>query len=193
MANAIVQNIKDLGGFIRREEIPTQWSYRQILEKVSAGELVRVRRGVYAIPESLGDMMYDIKKIVPGGVLCSYSTWWYYQLTAQIPDGIYVAVPRGRKIRLPDYPNITICHVSANIFGLGVTECEISGFHCPIYDIERSVCDAIKARNKIGIDVCSEIVNAYLKRKDRNLAKLTHYAKFLRVLPTLNKYLEISL
>lgn len=30
--------------------------------------------------------------------------------------------------------------------------------------MERSVCDAIKYRNKIGLEVCSEVVRNYLKK-----------------------------
>ncbi len=52
---------------------------------------------------------------------------------------------------------------------------------------------AIKYRNKMGLDVCSEIVRGYLKRKERNITLLCDYAKQLRVYNTLSKYLEIVL
>lgn len=39
--------------------------------------------------------------------------------------------------------------------------------------MERSVCDAVKFRNKVGTDVvCSEVVNSYLSRSERNLTIL---------------------
>ena len=62
-----------------------------------------------------------------------------------------------------------------------------------VTDLERSVCDAIKYRNKIGLDVCAEILKTYLHRTDRNIAKLIEYAKKLRVAATLKTYLEIGL
>ena len=70
---------------------------------------------------------------------------------------------------------------------------EIDGYKIAIYDIERCVCDAIKHRNKIGIDVCAEILNNYLKRPERNLSRLMDYARQMRVTSTLEKYLEIRL
>lgn len=60
-------------------------------------------------------------------------------------------------------------------------------------DLERSVCDAIKYRNKIGMDICAEVVRTYLKRNDRNLSRLYDYAKKLRVYKTLNYFIEITL
>ena len=59
--------------------------------------------------------------------------------------------------------------------------------------MEKSVCDAIRYRNKIGIDVSSEILKNYLSRKERNITRLTAYAKSMRIAGILNKYLEIQL
>ena len=69
----------------------------------------------------------------------------------------------------------------------------IDGYNIRIYDVERGVCDAVKFRNKIGMDVCSEIISNYLERPDRNLTKLMDYARRLRVGNILEQYLQIKL
>lgn len=193
MKKSIVDIINDNGGFIKKSELSSNYDYRRLLALVKNGTIVRVRQGVYALPESLANVMYDVERVVPGGILCSYSAWTHYNLTTQIPYGIFLAIRRGRKVNLPDFPPITLCAVSEDILSLGVTKEIVGGYECQIYNIERSVCDAIKARNKIGIDVCAEIVNEYLKRPSRNIVLLTEYAKKLRVESTLRKYLEIRL
>lgn len=66
-------------------------------------------------------------------------------------------------------------------YELGVVEVEIDGFKVKVYDLEKSVCDAIKYRNKIGLDVSSEISNNYLSRKERDIIRLYEYASRLRV------------
>jgi predicted CopG family antitoxin len=76
---------------------------------------------------------------------------------------------------------------------LGVITQRIGGYAVEIYDLEKSVCDAVKHRTKIGTDVTSEILKNYLKRKDRNLSKLMKYAKEMRLEKTLKTYLEIGL
>lgn len=53
----------------------------------------------------------------------------------------------------------------------------ISGNRALITDIERTVCDAVKYRNKIGLDVCGEIIDTYLKKGNRNISLLHEYAK----------------
>lgn len=52
----------------------------------------------------------------------------------------------------------------------------IDGFSVNVYDVEKCVCDAVKFRNKIGTDVCSEIISNYLERPERNISKLIDYA-----------------
>ena len=47
--------------------------------------------------------------------------------------------------------------------------------------------------NKVGMDVCSEIINNYLERPERNISRLMDYARTLRVCTTLEKYLEVKL
>lgn len=74
-----------------------------------------------------------------------------------------------------------------------MTEDVLSGHTVRITNLERSVCDAVKYRNKIGLDICTEIVRTYLRKEGRNLSLLTEYAKQLRVWSTLKNYLEIAL
>jgi predicted transcriptional regulator of viral defense system len=137
--------------------------------------------------------MIDIEKIVPNGVLCLYSAWAYYELSVQIPQSFNIAIEKSRKVLLPDYPLISLYYWKREYQELGVTKQKIGGYIIKIYDLEKSVCDAVRYRTKIGIDVTSEILKNYLKRKDRNLSRLIGYAKQMRIEKTLKTYLEIGL
>ena len=188
--NQIEEYIKDKGGFISKQEITDDATYTQLLKEVEQGTVVRLKAGVYALPEALAKPMVDMRRLVPDGVLCLYSAWFYYQLTTQVPVEHYVAVEKSRKIVLPDYPPIRLCFWNQTTYSTGIKEEIMSGHQCLIYDLEKSVCDAIKFRNKIGMDVCSEIVRNYMKHPDRNLNKLSEYAKTLRVGNTLHNIIQ---
>ena len=166
--------------------------YCATLQKAKQGQLVRVKRGVYAKEIALADTMVDIEALIPGGILCMFSAWEYYGLTTQVPQQYDIAIKRGRKIVVPQYPNFKLHNLSDNALNLGVTTETISGYKVKIFDLEKCVCDAVKFRNKIGIDVCTEIIKNYLKRPDRNIAKLMKYAKFLRVAKILEMYLAMG-
>ncbi len=167
--------------------------YRGILAKAKAGELIKLKNGVYADLDTLTSSMVDIDAIVPGGILCLYSAWYHYRLSTQAPDAFYVAVDRSRKLTLPVFPDIRLVFQNRNLLHIGQKHERVDGIDMIITDLERSVCDAVKYRNKIGIDVMVEIINNYLRRPDKNLSLLTEYAKKLRVYNTLHQILQVKL
>jgi len=75
----------------------------------------------------------------------------------------------------------------------GIIKKSISGYDVLITDMERTVCDAVKYRNKIGLDVCGEVIDNYLKKENRNISLLHEYAQKLRVKNILTTYLETRL
>ena len=167
--------------------------YRKLRKQTETGDVVKLRNGLYATEEALANTVVDVEKIVPRGVVCLYSAWEYHGLTTQVPDAVYVAIDRKRKVTLPQWPAVRLVYQSKEILDIGVQECEWQGYRMRIYDAERSVCDAVKYRNKAGIDVMSEILGAYLARPDRNIERLRLYAERLRIASVLKKYLEVKL
>lgn len=168
-------------------------AYYKMLESVREGELIQVRRGVYATMDQLSSNMIDVEAIVPEGIICLWSAWSIHGLTTSLPQAFHIAIKRDRRIKIPAFPQIELHHYSENVLCVGVAEISMEGFTFRIYDVERCVCDAVKFRNKVGMDVCSEIINRYLERQDRNISKLMDYARQLRVANILEKYLQVKL
>ena len=164
-----------------------------MLKSVHEGELLQVRRGVYANVDQLSGNMIDVETIVPNGILCLWSAWSIHRLTTSMPQAFHVAIKRDRKVVVPTFPKVELHHYSATILEVGVTTMKLDGYTFRMYDVERCVCDAVKFRNKVGMDVCAEIINNYLERSNRNISKLMDYARQLRVANTLEKYLQVKL
>ena len=190
---SIMDYITRNGGFISSADAKKASLYNELLDGTRSGRIVRVRRGVYALNEGLSKQMIDVETLVPGGVLCLYSAWSHHELTTQIPQAYYIAVERSRKIILPDFPPIELSFMLKNVHELGVEEADIDGFKVKVYDLEKSVCDAIKYRNKIGLDVSSEILKNYLARKDRDITRLYEYAYQLRVGKKIDELIKFML
>lgn len=177
-------------GIIRSSRLRKRVSYLRLLSQNREGKVYRLKAGVYATPEALAEMVLDIPSIIPGGILCMYSAWDFHHLTVQIPPACCVAVKRGRKVVLPAYPPIKLYWVNENIYTLGMMETKAGNKTILVYDKERSVCDALRARNKIGTESSSEILRNYLASPDKDVAKLCHYARKLRIYTLLKHYLE---
>lgn len=189
----IYKDISNNGGFITTSDMTSRSEYRRVLRAVKRGELTKVRHGVYATPDELLDNMIDVERIVPGGIVCLYNAWTYYTLTTTVPPEFCIAISAKRKVSLNTPFPIKLLYWKKENLDFGITEAVISNHRVKITDLERSVCDAVKYRNKVGMDICSEVIRNYIHREDRNLSRLSDYAKKLRVEKTINNYFEIIL
>ena len=189
----IIDELQKSGGFIKANEVKTRGEYEQLRRATEEGTLLRLRNGVYAEMSALANNMVDVERIVPGGVLCLYSAFAHYGLSTQVPPSFCIAIEAKRKLRLPDYPIIDLYYWKKENLEFGITQKDLSGYVVRITDLERTVCDAVKYRNKIGLDVCGEVIDNYLKVDTRNISLLNEYAGRLRLRTILTKYLETRL
>ena len=109
----------------------------------------------------------------------------------QTPPTYCIAIDAKHQVSMADKSIITLCYWNKQSLTLGVEEAEISSHKVRMTNAERSVCDAVRYRNKIGEDLCLEIVRNYLKRPDRKIGLMMEYAKALRVGKILGNYLTI--
>jgi predicted transcriptional regulator of viral defense system len=154
----------------------------------------RLRRGIYRLMDSEIETneMTEASSLVPNGILCLFSAFSYYELTTYIPKEYTIAIPlKARKPLLPMYPPIKIYYFSDKRFNIGITTISISGLDVKIYDLEKTICDAVIYRNKIGIDIVKEVLERYIVRRERNLQRLMEYAKDLRIYDSMKKYMEV--
>lgn len=191
--NEIMYKATSQGGIITTAEFPNQSDYQKIVRAKERGELIRVRHGVYAVPDALFNTMIDIERIVPNGIVCLYNAWAYHQLSTVVPPSFCVAIEAKRKVAMPPTLPIELYYWKKENLEFGIIKKCISGYDVLITDMERTVCDAVKYRNKIGLDVCGEVIDNYLKKENRNISLLHEYAKKLRVKNILTTYLETRL
>ena len=62
-----------------------------------------------------------------------------------------------------------------------------------VYDVERTICDVIRSRNRLETDAVLNAVKQYAKRRDKDIHKLMKYAADLHVDKMVRHYLEVLL
>jgi predicted transcriptional regulator of viral defense system len=157
------------------------------------GLLEQLAKGVYRLLEvpdfSEPDLVLVSKKI-PQGIICLISALAYHEITTQIPHFVYVAIPTKSRQSSLDYPPIRYFHYSEKVYSAGVETILISGYLVKIYNIEKTLADCVKFRNKIGMDVVIEALKMYWQRKGTQIDKLYEYAKINRIEKILQPILE---
>ncbi len=159
------------------------------------GEISRIKRGLYRWNDdefNTSTELIEVSNIIPNGVICLLSALSYYDLTTTNPWEYYIAIHRDEhRPKLPDYPPISIFYFADKQFNTGIKEVNIDGSKVKIYDKEKTICDCIRLRNKVGTDVVKEAMQDYLKRKDKNISKLLEYAEVTGVKNIVKRYLEV--
>lgn len=191
--------IKDIfmshNGYASTKEVSTYAINRYYISELSEkGIIEKVKNGFYKWCDYDFDFdfeLVEVSRIVPTGVLCLKSALAYHNLTTYNPWQYEVAIERSDRVAIPPYPPIKIVFFSKALYELGISEIDIAGHKVRIYDMEKTICDCIRYRNKIGIDMIKECLHEYLKRNDRNLTKLMSYAETCRIKKILKEYLEV--
>ncbi|OAV67342.1 hypothetical protein Barb6_02366 [Bacteroidales bacterium Barb6] len=192
--NQTVQEIFDAdSGFLRAKDISnrTQWSQLNIM--FERGSVVKVKRGLYLMTETPTDQSVEIANMLPNDVFCMFTAWDYYKLTTNNPFEFHVAIGSKDKIVLLAYPPVKLYYWTDKSYRLGSVEIKEDKHAVKMYDLEKSVCDAVRFRNKIGMDTVTEILRNYIKRKDRDLDRLMKYAGQLRIGNIIETFLTVML
>ena len=88
-----------------------------------------------------------------------------------------------------------VCHVMKGpLYSLYITELSTPGGNLVrSYTAERTLCDILKPRNHIDIQVVSDALKRYVSRKEKNIPLLSKCARELKVEAKLRTYLEVLL
>jgi predicted transcriptional regulator of viral defense system len=191
----IYEVFNERNGFARTKDILKAGIHHRDIKRLrDEGQIVRVKRGFYRlfeVPLISNQGFIDIASAVPEGVICLLSALSYYELTTFNPSVISIALPRGARKPKIEYPPVEFYYFSTKQFEAGVDTIRINGYKIRIYCPEKTICDCIRYRNKLGLDVAKEGLTEYLKRKNRNLEKLLEYAEICRVRPLLQAWLNV--
>jgi hypothetical protein len=57
--------------------------------------------------------------------------------------------------------------------------------------MEKTLCDILRARTEIEVGVIAEAFKRYVTKSNKNIVKLSEYAKILRVEEKVRTYLEV--
>lgn len=181
-------------GIMTTKELKAKGVNHYFIRKlIKNGQIEPIKRGIYKLANTDVNEFSEVLGIVPKGVFCLYSAASLHNLSTFIPTEYHITIPKKNKVTLTDYPPIHLYYWDKTLYTLGVEQLKKDGDQIATYDLEKTVCDFIKFRNKLGFDIAKEVLKNYLNRKDRNIDKLTKYAKKLRIYSVINPYLKILL
>ncbi|MBI3900000.1 MAG: type IV toxin-antitoxin system AbiEi family antitoxin domain-containing protein [Gammaproteobacteria bacterium] len=179
---------------VTARELGAAGVHRQVLTRlVEVGELERVIRGVYRLPdhpltEHHGLVMASAA--VPHGVICLLSALQFHEIGTQIPSEVWIAIDRRARRPALKYPPLRIQRYSGAALSEGIESHRIEGRTVRVYNAAKTVADCFKYRNKIGIDVVLEALREAWRARRFTMDELNRYARICRVDRVMRPYLE---
>ncbi|MBR2705345.1 MAG: type IV toxin-antitoxin system AbiEi family antitoxin domain-containing protein [Clostridia bacterium] len=186
----IKELIKKNNGIITTKMLSENNIHRQYLKQlVDEGYVVQCARGVYSLPDIYLDEYY-LTTCAYSNAIYSHSTALYlYDLTDRTPMALDVTFPSNVR---PDNFMINAHYINKERFELGATTMKREdGTEIRVYNLERTICDIIRDRNKIDSQIFNDAIKGYMKRSDKNLNLLYEYAKIFGISKILKMYLEV--
>jgi len=168
-------------------------TYLSIMEQ--NGEIERVSRGVYRSAATfIEDELFSFQSRYSSTIFSHETALYFHDLTDRAPLTYSISVPSGYHSHFLNKSGYKIFYFRRDLFDLGTISMNTPhGNKVRATDLERTICDIVRSRNQIDIQVRNAALKRYVKNKDRNLDRLYAYAKRFHVQTIVREYLEILL
>jgi len=189
----IAKIIASYGGFAKTKQIEQAGIPRINLKSmVDSGKLIKQARGIYSLPNSSIDEMTFLQHSYSSIIFSHTTALYLHNLTDRAPLNYTVTLPMGYNIKSLLDKNINCIYVKRDLWNIGAIKIKNTlGETVKTYNKERTICDIIKKRNFLDIQIISDAIKQYVLRADKNLSLLSKYAELFRIEKTLRGYLEV--
>ena len=178
----IEELMKKNNGYFTSKELDMFDIHRMYLSIMQEKGLIeKVASGIYIDTNKIEDNYYVFGLSMPNVIYSHMTALYFHGLSIKAPNDVYdITVKRSyNSIHLRKH---NVFYVDNDIYELGLTEIETPmGNKVKVYDIERCICDIIRSKNRMDLELIKHSVKEYIKRKDKDLAKLSSYAEKLGI------------
>lgn len=184
--------IENNNGIILASELKKLNIHKQYLKLLcDEGYIERKEKSVYVKKGKNVNDFFLIQQRYKTGVFSHNTALYFYHLTDRTP--LKYDMTFKNNIRVND-EIIEAHYIKEDKYELGIIKLKLQDkTTIKVYDMERTIIDILRDRNKIDLQIFNTAMKEYIKRKDKNLIKLSKYAKEFKMEKILKKYMEVLL
>ena len=183
------------GGIIETKTAIAHGISKAILYKLcKKNKIHRVVQGQYILTDDLQDELLSITKRSDRIILSHETALFLHGISDRTPFEHTITVPSDYTVSASIRSECKIYYIKPELFDLGRTTLTTpAGNKVPAYDLERTVCDMIRSRNRVGTETFLAALKLYAASPRKDLNKLHSYAQKLHVANVLRPYWEVLL
>ena len=191
----MILNIANKKGYITSKEASKENINAYYLSKlVKEEKLVRASRGYYIVSNGFPDNFYIILSKCNKAIFSHATSLYLHNLSERYPLVYDITVPYGYGNCYKNINNVTLHYQKKETINIGMIEIDSPfGMKIKVYDIERTICDIIKNKNKMDIEIFTKSLKKYANSSQKDLNKLMRYARKLNVEKKVREYMEVLL
>ena len=186
---------KTHGGIIETKIAAQRGISKAMLYKLCKEDKIhRIVKGQYILPDDMRDELLAISNRSERIIFSHETALYLHGISDRTPFEHTVTAPSGCIPSAAIKSECKVYYIKPELFELGKTTLRTpAGNDVPAYDLERTICDVIRSRNKLGTETFLAALKMYAASPKKNLNQLNTYAKQMRVEKVLRQYLEVLL
>ncbi len=183
------------GGIIEAKIAAQHGISKAMLYKLcKKNKIQRIVKGQYILPDDMPDELLSISKRSDKIIFSHETALFLHGISDRTPFEHTITAPSGCIPSASIKSECKVYYIKPELFELGKTMLKTpSGNEVQAYDLERTICDIIRSRNKMGTETFLTALKLYAASSRKDLNKLDSYAKEMRVSNVLRQYLEVLL
>lgn len=189
----IIESIMKMNnGYVTSKELSNFGIHRMYLNTMwKKGIVEKVANGIYIDSNKIEDSYYVFSLSMPNTIFSHMTALYFHGLSIKAPDDKYDITVR-KTYNSKHLKKHHVFYVPDDIYELGLTETETPmGNRVRVYDIERCICDIIKSKNRMDSEFVKYSIREYIKRKDKDLIKLSKYAEKMGIKKEVMNFMEV--
>lgn len=183
------------GGIINNKIAFEHGISRAILSKLCLdNQIQRIARGQYIFNDDLQDELLSISMRSNLYVFSHETALFLHGISDRTPFEHTITAPSGKVPSKAIQKECKIYYIKPELFELGkATLTTPAGNKVAGYDLERTICDIVRSRNKVGSETFLSALKMYAVSPKKDLNKLNAYATEMKIAGVVRKYLEVLL
>ena len=117
---------------------------------------------------------------------------YLYGLSNRVPIKYDITINAGYNGSLQKNNKVNLFYTKKELLYLGVTNYKLeSGNYIKVYDLDKTICDIIKNKNRFDIEIYNKAIRNYFYSKNKNILKLYEYAKKMNIYNKVRNTFEV--
>lgn len=159
---------------------------------VKKGVLERIAHGQYILSDDMPDELYLLQQRSAKIIFSHETALFLHDMAERTPLIHSLTIPSSSKLSPSLSDGCKIYYVQPKLHGLGCCSMMTKmGHEVFAYDVERTVCDILRSRNRVDSQTLAAAMKNYVARKDQDWSRLREYSEAFRITKLLRQYLEV--